>query len=272
MRTMQRTRGPGDDLKHDESKDRRFVTALARGLDVLRCFEPGDVSLGNLEIARRTGLPKPTVSRLTYTLTSLGYLTYSEQHGTYQLGSGVLSLGYAMLAGLSIRERARPLMQNFADDVDATIALGSRDRLSMVYMEVCCGPGAVALRMDVGSRIPLATTSMGRALLAALPDDERDYLLSHIRRKTDDAAEFRRIEKGIHKAIADIGKKGFCLSVGEWRRDVNAAGVTVMSHDGELFGLNCGAPAFRLTRDMLEEECGPRLVELARKIAAFEPA
>ena len=254
----------------EDGKDRRFVTALARGLEVLRCFEPGDVSLGNLEIARRTGLPKPTVSRRTYTLTSLGYLTYSERHGTYQLGSGVLSLGYAMLAGLNIRERARPLMQDFADDVDATIALGARDRLSMVYTEVCRGPGAVTLRMDVGNRIPIATTSMGRALLAALPNSERDYLMDHIRGKTADASEFRKIEKGVDKAIRDIEKRGFCLSIGEWRSDVNAAGVAVISHDGEVFGMNCGGPAFRLSRELLEEECGPRLVELAYRIAASE--
>lgn len=272
MPTMQKIRDVEALEQSDASKDRRFVTALARGLDVLRCFEPGDVSLGNLEIARRTGLPKPTVSRLTYTLTSLGYLTYSERHGTYQLGSGVLSLGYAMLAGLSIRERARPLMQEFADDVDATIALGARDRMSMVYTEVCRGPGAVTLRMDVGSRIPIATTSMGRAFLAALPDSERDYLMQHIRKRAESAAEFRKIEKGIEKAREDIARRGFCLSIGEWRHDVNAAGVAVAGHDGEIFGLNCGGPAFRLSPELLEEDYGPRLVELARRIAASDTA
>lgn len=270
MPTMQKLRDADSAASDDPSKDRRFVTALARGLDVLRCFEPGDVSLGNLEIARRTGLPKPTVSRLTYTLTTLGYLTYSERHGTYQLGSGVLSLGYAMLAGLDIRERARPLMQEFADDVDATIALGSRDRLSMVYTEVCRGPGAVTLRMDVGSRVPIATTSMGRAFMAALPESEREYLLAHIRKNCADAAEFRKIEKGLAEAAKAIEKRGFCLSIGEWRRDVNAAGVAFVGHDGEVFGLNCGGPAFRLSQELLENDYGPRLVKLARRIAAAD--
>lgn len=267
---MQKITEAEADLVDDDGKDRRFVTALARGLDVLRCFEPGDVSLGNLEIARRTGLPKPTVSRLTYTLTSLGYLIYSEKHGTYQLGPGVLSLGYAMLTSLSIRERARPLMQEFADDVDATIALGSRDRLSMVYTEVCRGPGAVTLRMNVGSRVPIATTSMGRALLASLPESERDYLMAHVREKTENASEFRKIEKGVKKAVKDMATRGFCTSIGEWRHDVNAVGVALTSHDGEILGLNCGGPAFRLSKDMLEKECGPRLVELAKKIVASD--
>lgn len=252
----------------EEGKDRRFVTALARGLDVLRCFEAGDVSLGNLEIARRTGLPKPTISRLTYTLTTLGYLTYSERHGTYQLGPGVLSLGYAMLSGLDIRQRARPLMQELADEVDATIALGSRDRLSMVYLEVCRGPGAVTLRLDVSSRIPLATTSMGRALLAALPESERDFLMDHIRKKADDAGEFAWIEKGVQQAMRDIEALGFCMSIGEWRPEVNGVGLAIITHDGNVFGLNCGGPAFRLSRELLEREYGPKLVELAQNITA----
>src|SRR5689334_4536435 len=77
----------------DASKDRQFVNALARGLELLRCFRPGEVYLTNTELARRTGMPKPTISRLSYTLTKLGYLSYSAEQGKYQLGSGVLALG-----------------------------------------------------------------------------------------------------------------------------------------------------------------------------------
>ena len=75
-------------------KDRQFVTALARGLEVLRCFRAENPILGNQEIAQKTGLPKPTVSRLTFTLTELGYLRYSKNLRKYQLGTAVLALGY----------------------------------------------------------------------------------------------------------------------------------------------------------------------------------
>ncbi|MCO3057777.1 IclR family transcriptional regulator, partial [Pseudomonas aeruginosa] len=66
----------------EELKDRQFVTALARGLELLRCFTPRESLLGNQELARKTGLPKPTVSRLTHTLTRLGYLRHLPQSGT----------------------------------------------------------------------------------------------------------------------------------------------------------------------------------------------
>ncbi len=268
MRPMQKIRRHDVVLLDDETKDRRFVTALARGLDVLRCFEQGDISLGNLEIAQRTGLPKPTISRLTYTLTQLGYLIYSNKHGTYQLGPGVLSLGYTMLSSLDIRERAKPFLQELSDKVDATVALGARDRMEMVYLEVCRGPGDVTLRIDVGDRIPLASTAMGRALLSALPDSERDFLMEHVRKRTEDAAEFSRIAKGVEQAVVDVAERGFCMSVGDWRKDVNAVGVPLVAHDRNIYGLICGGPSFKLPREMLETECGPQLVEVARKITA----
>ena len=65
----------------EEGKDRQFVNALARGLEVLRCFRPGEVFLSNADMAKRTAIPKPTISRLTYTLTKLGYLNYSDSLG-----------------------------------------------------------------------------------------------------------------------------------------------------------------------------------------------
>ena len=119
LRTLHRAR---------ESGDRLFVAALARGLAILRCFRSGDRYLGNKEIARRTGLAKPTVSRLTYTLKRIGFLTHSKSREEYALGAGVLALGHAYLAALNMRELARPLMQEMADFAQATICLGENDR------------------------------------------------------------------------------------------------------------------------------------------------
>jgi hypothetical protein len=113
--------------------DRHFVTALARGLDVLSAFRSRDRMLGNQELARRCGLPKSTISRLTYTLTKHGYLEHAED------GSG---------------NTARPLMQELADHSHAMVSLGLRDRLSMIYVDNCRSESALTLSLDVGSRIP----------------------------------------------------------------------------------------------------------------------
>src|SRR5438045_5914447 len=110
--------------------DRNFVVALSRGLDVLRAFQPSDGLLGNQEIAARTNLPKPTISRLTYTLTKLGYLTPVPRFEKYQLAPSAMALGYAALANLGVRHLSEPYREEV---MRATgLAVGGRDRHSMI--------------------------------------------------------------------------------------------------------------------------------------------
>jgi len=254
-------------LARGTTKDRQFVTALARGLEILRAFVPNDGPLGNQEIAQRTGLPKPTVSRLTHTLTRLGYLNYLERLEKYQLGTAVLSLGYAVLANLGIRMIVRPFMQELADYAGASVSLGSRDRLNMVYIEHCRPDTPITLRLDLGSRIPLATTAMGRALLAALPQDERRYLMEHVAEA--EPRQWPRIRAGIEQAVEDYRTRGFTLSVGDWQQDVHAVGVALKPPDGSpILALNCGGPAFLYDRKRLVNDFGPRLVNLVRNVEA----
>ena len=249
------------------TQDRQFVTSLARGLEVLRAFGPGEATLGNQEIAERTGLSKPTISRLTHTLVDLGYLSYSARSGRYQLGPGVLALGYAMIAGLEVRERARPMMEDLAASANVTVAIGERDRLNVVYLDCCRGLQTVALSLNVGSRIPLGSTALGRAILAKLPAGEREYLLRAMRERMPE--DFPKIEQGVEQAIRELEIQGFCTSFGDWRKDVNAVGVPVASLDGErLFGLICGGPSFTLSTETLMQDLGPRLVEIAERLSA----
>ncbi|MFI5034112.1 MAG: IclR family transcriptional regulator, partial [Reyranellales bacterium] len=122
------------------AKDRQFVTALARGLDILRAFHAGEGMLGNQEIAHRTGLPKPTVARLTHTLTELGYLNYIRRFRKYELGASVLALGYAAISSMDVRRASRQPLETLAHALNASTALGGRDRHSMIYLEACRGP------------------------------------------------------------------------------------------------------------------------------------
>jgi DNA-binding IclR family transcriptional regulator len=265
---------PEQDIRHPAmavwgarfaDSDRKFVTALARGLEVLRAFTPTEGLLGNGEIVERTGFPKATVSRLTYTLTKLGYLTYVERLGKYQLAPAALALGYSALANMRIRQVARSYMQKFADYADAAVALGTRDRLDMIYIEHCRSKHGVMLRLGLGSRIPMATTAMGRALIAGLPEAERDWLLGYMKRQ--EGTRWPQVRAGIERAVIDVAARGFTLSIGEWERDINAVGVPVMAPDGSgIFAFNCGAPAFQFSRKRLESDIGPRLVNVVRNV------
>jgi len=244
-----------------EGNDRQMVRALARGLEVLRCFKPRDRFLGNQEIAARTGLPKPTVSRLTHTLTSLGYLNYSEKFGKYCLGTAVLSLGYSLLANMDIRQIARPFMHDLAEYAQASVALGIQDRLNMIYIEAYRSSSTVTLTLDVGSQLPIATTSMGRALLCALQVRERESLMEQIRIRNE--ADWPKIQAGIDQALKDYEEKGFCFSLGDWKKDVHAVAAPLIPSDGSrILVFNCAGAAFQLRRHMLEDDIGPRLLNL----------
>jgi DNA-binding IclR family transcriptional regulator len=257
---------PQDDAPdEDNGKDRQFVTALARGLEILRCFRPGEAYLTNSEMAKRTGMPKPTISRLTYTLTKLGYLTYSADQGRYQLGAPVLALGYTLLANLDVRKLARPAMQELAEYAQCSVAIGIRDRLHMVYVEACRGSAAVTLRRDAGSRIPLATTAMGKAYLCGLPQTDRDFLMDHIRLTAD--TNWPKIKTDIEQGFKDYQDRGFVLSSGLWDANISAVGVPLLDQDiARTMAFNCGGPAFLLPYEKLVEDLGPRLVQLVRNV------
>ena len=140
-----------------------------------------------------TGLPKPTITRLTHTLSRLGYLKQVPNSSKFQLSVGVLSFGYSMLSNLSLRSVAHPLMKNLADYAEAAVAMATRDRLNMIYLDVVQGKGNVTMRRQVGTHLPIHLSSMGRACLAAMSEDERDFLLDAIRRKH--AEEWPQIQK-----------------------------------------------------------------------------
>lgn len=239
------------------------VMPLARGLEILRAFRPQDGYLRNQDIAQRTGLPRPTVSRLSGTLVALGYLDYDRRTGRYGLAPAVVGLGYACLINIAARKRLRPAMQSLADRTNAAVALGGRDRLDMIYVEICRGNSPVPLRFDVGSRLPIMLTAIGRAYLAALDEAGFTSAMSDIR--TAAGADWLRIKAGIERAREDVQRYGFCVSIGEWEAGLHAVGAPVVSpRGGAILALNCGAPSFLLDPDRLRSDIGPQLAIIAQ--------
>lgn len=248
-------------------EDRHFVTALARGLEVLSCFRSGDKSLGNQEIAQRCRLPKSTVSRLTSTLCKLGYLIQVEESGKYRLGTATLSLGSAMLARLDVRQIARPMMQELADATRSMVSLGTRDRLSMIYVENCRSSSALTLALDVGSRIPIASSAIGRSWLAAIPERERQDFMERVQ-ELDEFA-WPEIRDGIDRAMNDYNTLGVTCSFGDWQKDVNAIARAFQPGGGlPPMAVNCGGPSFNLPKDFLLNEVRPRLIDMVARLEA----
>jgi DNA-binding IclR family transcriptional regulator len=169
-----------------------------------------------------------------------------------------------MLSNLSIRAVAHPFMEELAKHAQTTVAMAARDRLQMVYVDVVHGQANMTMRRQVGSYLPLHLSSMGRACLAAMPEKEREFLLEHIRERN--TADWREIRRGLDRAFRDFEDYGYCLSIGEWTRDVNSVAVPLIHPEHGVLAFNCGGPSFQLPRERLEDDIGPRLKLMVAQI------
>jgi DNA-binding IclR family transcriptional regulator len=250
--------------------ERKFVVALARGLDLLRAFRPGETLLGNRDFVERTGLPKATVNRLAYTLTVLGYLRFDEALGKYALDAGVLSLGFALLSGTDTLELARPHLRAFAREVGAAVSLGCRDGLDMVYLETIRSETALTLGLASGSKLSMLTSSMGRAYLAVQPPQERAALLDELTQAAGAAGATLADEARIE--IDAFERQGCCYSFRAWHDDVNAVAVPFREpRDGRWLVLSCSGPASSMGEEVFRERVAPRLIALAQRLGDTAP-
>ena len=248
-----------------------LVNSVVRAFSILRCFEHGRDNpdgryLGNQDIARRTKLPKATVSRLTQTLATLGYLEYSPSLEKYALGPAVLGLGHAYMAGHDVIDIAQPLMQELADYTQAAVMLAVPEGLRMLLLEVCQGDAMFNLRLEKGSRVPHGTTALGRADLAARPREVFEQRLAELERTSTPEA-WPRIRAGIERSRKDYETYGFVFSLGDWNPDVFAVGVPMVSADGTRhFAFNISGRLSVMTREKLVQDFGPRLVALRNRV------
>lgn len=253
------------DLSETLKNDPKFNWSLARGLEILRAFSGRPAPLGNAELSEITGLPKATVSRLTHTLSELGFLALNPRLGKFELTPAILALGYPVLSSMKTRALSKNYISDLAREVGLTVALGSRDRSSMIYVDACHPPGMMSLRLDVGSRVEMAKTSLGRAFLWGLSEMERAILFSTFERRYGD--EWPALKAAIEKSLVQIDDRGFCIVDGDWQDDIRGVGVPLFSEDGSVaLALNAAGPRFAASIETLEQDVGPRLVHLSRSL------
>jgi DNA-binding IclR family transcriptional regulator len=160
----------------------------------------------------------------------------------------------------------RDEMQRFADRFKMFVTLGERERLDILISEVCHSKSSiVTLRIEIGTRVPLANTALGWALFSALPESEQEYLLAHIKRR--EQARWPNIERNIRRALTQIDKTHYCVSRGAWRAEITTVSVPVIPHDrSSIMVLGCSVPTALLQPDRIHNEIGSQLVRLSRRI------
>ncbi|MCK1718040.1 IclR family transcriptional regulator [Bradyrhizobium sp. 141] len=249
--------------------DAAFATTLAKGLVVLEAFKAGSTLLGNMELSTLTGIPRPTVARLTHTLAELGYLRYDAERAKYRVGARALRIAHPLLAGMQFRQVARPMMQELALSVRGTVSIGLLDATSMIYVETARSGDVGPHVPDIGMPIPVVMTAMGRAAAATLPPADADRLERNI--AAEDAELWSAFRDKYRAGIAQGKSRGFCTCWGEYMASIHAVAAPLFhaSESKQSFSINCGIPAFRLQPGQLEGEIGPRIAALADSIRAI---
>lgn len=246
--------------------DPRFATTLARGLSVLRAFRITDDGLSNAEIAQRTGLPKSTVSRLTFTLGQLGYLVQSPRDERFRPGPTLVAVGHVAASSLSFLVPAHDLMQRLAEDTGTLVVLAVRDGDKMVLIRTWRPTHVASIWLEVGQRISLRPFSSSRAFIAAATPDEIRRILAE---PLPDRTALDELLADRPQACADMALQGFVSTPAGSGSPAPYNAVSVPFRSGNLAEpvvFTCGALPSEASVERMETEVGPRLIAAVRSL------
>ncbi|HWG01542.1 MAG TPA: IclR family transcriptional regulator C-terminal domain-containing protein [Trebonia sp.] len=251
--------------RRDSSPD--FIEAIARGLDVIRAFGPGQPVMSLAGVAAASDLPRPTARRILLTLEQLGYVRQAARSG-YELTPRVLDLGMSYVLSRGLWEIARPHMEALVARTSESSSIAQLDGSDIVYVARVAVPKIVALAVTVGTRFPAMQTSLGKVLLAALPPEEAERVLAEPSRSgvtprcQPDSA--RR-----SAALREVRARGWALTDGELAPAIRSVAVPLRDGDGRVIAaLNVNAHAAETTLDVLTGQYLPLLTQTASAISA----
>lgn len=243
-----------------------FIEALARGLDVLRAFEPRQPVLSLSDVAARTDLARPTARRILLTLTELGYVR--GENGGFTLTPRVLELGMAFIQSLGLWEVARPHMERLVGWTNESTSIAQLDGSDIVYVARVAVPKIVGLAVSIGTRFPALPTSLGKVLLAALEPDELTKVLAEPSR-SGVTPRVQPDPKSIDKMLRDVRAKGWALTDEQLAAGIRSVAAPLRNGDGKVVAaLNVNTSAAETSLDVLIEHHLPRLLQTAAAISA----
>ena len=245
--------------------------SLERGLAILSSFTPGRQLIGISELARELGLTRSTTHRYVATLAQLGYLRQDAATRRYALGPRVLDLGFTAINSMELRHVAAPHLQRLCDETGHTVNLAILDDVDIVYVERFRASrrhqDQIDLDLHVGSRLPAYCTSMGKVLLAFLPDPERDELLSRmtfVRRGPNTLTS----RAALLAELRAIRETGIAVNNEELAYGLRSVAVPVFSARGDaVAALNLAAHRTMASLDDLVARLGPVMQRTAEAIS-----
>lgn len=251
-------------MSDDTERATDHVQSLERGLAVLRAFSTERPAMTLSEVGRQTGLTRATSRRLLHTLTTLGYVSTDGKH--FALTPKVLDLGYAYVSSLQLSEIAQPYMENLSSQVHESVSAAVLDGFEIVYVARVTTRRIMTISLSLGSRLPALWTSMGRCILAGLPDAELDSFLE--RAPLNPPTERSLADRdALRQAVLDVRRQGYALVDQELEEGVRSVAAPLRDRSGRvLAGMNVSTHAGRVTLRDVRTEILPLLLATARDI------
>ena len=242
------------------------VKSADRVLDLLELLTRRGKAMSHTELSLTLGIPKSSLTQLLRNLTDRGYLLFSPGPNTYEPGPGFFALLRQGHEGFNLVALARPVLEKLTG---ATHESSSFNVYRKDCVERMCGvdsPQALTYRMTVGTRFLLYSSSAGKAVLAALPENERDRYFARVRLEQRTESTVKSVAE-LRRQVAKIAKAGVAYSHGEYLPGIVAIAAAVRRADGYPVGaLNVVAPAIRFDA-ALDATC---LRELKAATSALE--
>ena len=249
-----------------------YSQSLERGLAILASFRPERPLLGVSDLARQLGLSRSTTHRYVATLAALGYLQQDPSSRKYRLGLRVLDLGFSAISSMELRTLAAPHLQDLSDEVGHTANMAVLDGSDIVYVERCRtsrhGQREIDLNLHIGSRLPAYCTSMGKALLAFMPDAERDAVIAgtNFSRRGPNT---RTSRQALLKDLERVRETGIAVNDQELAYGLRSIAVPVRGAAGEpVAAINLAVHRTMVSLDDLIVRLGPALRRTADEISA----
>ena len=253
-------------------REPRYSQSLERGLAILGCFTPKRPVLGIADIADDLGMSRSTTHRYVITLVALGYLEQGASR-KYRLGLRVTDLGMSALNSTGLREHAHPYLEELRQRTSYTASLGVLDGTEVLYVDRVRsfrrGQSKIDLDLHTGSRLPAYCTSMGKLLLANLPEDEQRELIAQMKLAKQRARTRSRARKRCARSSTRSSEAGFAVNDQELAADLYAIAAPVRNEARDVVAaVNLAAHSSMISLEELVDALGPHLVSTADRISA----
>ena len=227
-----------------QTDDKTGINSIKRAIQILNLFQD-EKYLGITEMSRQLNLSKTTIFRVVRTLESEGWLIQGKESTKYRLGFEILTVASSLCKQYDFKEIAVEVMTNLKDVVNETVILSTYTGNHGVCIEKVDSENKIKLTSEVGQIIPLHAGATGKSILANLPQEEREKVisqgLSHYTDLTLTDAEL------LEKDLVEIRKKGYSCSYGETDEGVMAVGAPIFDQKGRLlYSLSVAGPRHRM--------------------------